>query len=222
MKNTKRLIPILFLLLLSISSFAMKKTIVISASEDDAKIYKNGKYIGEGQVNIVVVSNSCATIEVRKVGYLTQKVKFCNNKYSAKPPKTFFFEMKRDDSFDASIRSDIANLDLELKSSKNDIDAWKLISQIVTSYFDVIEITDRETGYLRTAWVAQGFKQNTIRTRFIIKQASTDPLVYKMKLISEYSGAAGTSIKRDEQYREWDRVLRKYASIISELTTRLK
>ena len=91
MKNTKRLIPILFLLLLSMSSFAMKKTIVISASEDDAKIYKNGKYIGEGQANIVVVSNSCATIEVRKVGYLTQKVKFCNNKYSAKPPKTFFF-----------------------------------------------------------------------------------------------------------------------------------
>ena len=222
MNSYTKSFPVLLMLVLSLSSFAMKKTIVVSASEEDAKIYKNGKYIGSGQVEIVIVSNSCATVEARKVGFLTQKVKFCNNKYSAKPPKTFFFEMKRDDSYDASIRSDIANLDIELKSSKDEKEAWKLISQIVTSYFDVIEITDRETGYLRTAWVAQGFKQNTIRTRLIIKQASSSPLVYKMKLVSEYSGAAGTSIKRDEQYREWDRVLRKYSNIISELTTRLK
>jgi len=222
MKRSAKLIPVFIMLFLSISSFASKKTIVVSASEQDAKIYKNGKLIGSGQVEIVIVSNSCATIEVRKIGYLTQKVKFCNNKYSAKPPKAYFFEMSRDDSFDASIRSDIANNDIELKTTKSMDEAWKLINQIVTSYFDVIEITDKETGYLRTAWVAQSFKQNTIRTRFIVKQASTKPLTFKMKLVSEYSGSAGTSIKRDEQYREWDRVLRKYANIISELTTRLK
>ncbi|NPA37158.1 MAG: hypothetical protein GXO47_09960 [Chlorobi bacterium] len=222
MKKFFKSFPLVLMLLLSVSSFAMKKTIVVSASEPDAKIYKNGKFIGTGQVEIVIVSNSCATIEVRKIGYLTQKVKFCNNKYSAKPPKAYFFEMIRDDSYDASIRSDIANNDIELKTSKSEDEAWKLINQIVTSYFDVIEITDKETGYLRTAWVAQSFKQNTIRTRFIVKEASTNPLTYKMKLVSEYSGAPGTSIKRDEQYREWDRVLRKYANIISELTTRLK
>jgi len=222
MKKFKRLFPVVLMLMLSVASFAMKKTIVVSASEEDAKIYKNGKFIGTGQVEIVIVSNSCATIEVRKLGYLTQKVKFCNNKYSAKPPKAYFFEMKRDDSYDASVRSDIANNDIELKTSKSEDEAWKLINQIVTSYFDVIEITDKETGYLRTAWIAQSFKQNTIRTRFIVKQAASHPLTYKMKLVSEYSGVAGTSIKRDEQYREWDRVLRKYANIISELTTRLK
>jgi len=222
MKNFKRLFPVVLMLLLSVASFATKKTIVVSASEEDAKIYKNGKFIGTGQVEIVIVSNSCATIEARKIGYLTEKVKFCNNKYSAKPPKAYFFEMKRDDSYDASLRSDIANNDIELKTSKSEDEAWKLINQIVTSYFDVIEITDKETGYLRTAWIAQSFKQNTIRTRFIVKQASSNPLTYKMKLVSEFSGAAGTSIKRDEQYREWDRVLRKYANIISELTTRLK
>ncbi|RUT73147.1 hypothetical protein [Ancylomarina longa] len=213
---------LLFLLIVTSSAFALKKSVLVSCSEPDAKIYQDGKYIGTGQVEIVIVSKSCANIESRKIGYLTEKVKFCNNRYSARPPKTYYIEMRRDDSYDASIQTDIANSDIELKTSKAETDAWKLISQIVTSSFDVIEITDKETGYLRTAWVAQSFDAKTIRTRFIVKQASVEPLVYKIKLVSEHSDFKGTSIKKDEDFREWDRVLRKYENLISELTSRLK
>ena len=101
------------------------------------------------------------------------------------------------------------------------MDAWKLMSQIIETYFDVIEVTDRETGYLRTAWVAQTFKQRTIRTRMIVKLGSTDPLTYKIKLVSEQAGAAQTSVKNDELFKEWDRVLRKYKEVIHEIQTRL-
>jgi hypothetical protein len=213
---------LMFLLAMTTSVFAFKKTVLVSCSEPDAKIYQDGKYIGTGQVEIVIVSKSTAMVEARKVGFLTEKIKFANNRYSAKPPKTYYIEMRRDDSYDASIQTDIANTDIELKTSKEETAAWKLISQIVTSNFDVIEITDKETGYLRTAWVAQSFSAKTIRTRFIVKQASADPLVYKIKLISEHSDFKGTSIKKDEDFREWDRVLRKYENLISELTSRLK
>ena len=129
--------------------------------------------------------------------------------------------MKRDDAYDASIQTDIANIDIELKTTMDEVDAWKLISMIITSYFDVIEVTDRETGYLRTSWVIQTFKQNTIRTRLIIKLGDTDPLTYKVKLVSEESRAPGTSVKSDELYREWDRVLRKYGNVFDELQSRL-
>jgi hypothetical protein len=129
--------------------------------------------------------------------------------------------MEKDDSYDASEATDIANLDIEVKTKKSEIDAWKLLSQIITTYFDVIEVTDRETGYLRTSWVVQTFKQRTIRTRMIVKLGSTDPLTYKVKLVSEQANSPQMSVKNDEYFKEWDRVLRKYKEVIYEIQTRL-
>ena len=140
-----------------------------------------------------------------------------------KPPRTHYIEMKRDDAYDASIQTDIANIDIELKVENMDKDqAWKLINQIVLSYIDVIEMTDKETGYLRTSWSLKTFKQNTVRTRIIVKEASTDPLVFKVKLVSESSGLPMVSVKSDELFKEWDRVLRSYSNLISEFQARVK
>jgi hypothetical protein len=55
----------------------------------------------------------------------------------------------------------------------------------------------------------------------IVKLGSTDPLTYKIKLVSEQSGMPQTSVKSDELFKEWDRVLRKYKEIIHEIQTRL-
>jgi hypothetical protein len=131
--------------------------------------------------------------------------------------------MKRDDAEEASVKTDQANVDfaVEVNPKFDPTDAWKLATQIVTDYFDAIEVSDKETSYLRTAWSIQTFQQNTIRTRLIIKLGNSNPLTYKVKLVSENSGASGTSVKSDEQYREWDRVLRKYQNIISDFATRL-
>ena len=203
------------------NAFAGKKKVQLSASESDAEVYIDGKLMGKGQADVLILSNSCVTVKIVKVGFLNETISFCNKKHSAAPPKTYYVEMKRDDAYDASIQTDIANIDIELRTTKAEEDAWKLISMIVTSYFDVIEVTDRETGYLRTSWVIQTFKQNTIRTRLIVKLGDTDPLTYKVKLVSEESRAPGTSVKSDELYREWDRVLRKYGNVFDELQSRL-
>lgn len=203
-------------------AFAGKKKIIFSTSEPDAHIYIDGKLMGSGQVEVIVLSNSCVTVRVEKVGFLVETINFCNKKGSAVPPKSYYTQMRRDDAYDASVQTDIANIDIEIKTSKDELDAWKLLSQIITSYFDVIEVTDRETGYLRTAWVVQSFQQNTIRSRIIVKLGNSDPLVYKVKLVSEESRAPGTSVKSDELFREWDRVLRKFENIQEELRTRLQ
>lgn len=214
---------IAFLLIgLSNPAMAGKKSIIFSSSESDAKIYIDGKLMGNGQVEVIVMSNSCVTVKVEKVGYLIETITFCNKKESSKPPKSYYCEMHRDDAFDASVSTDIANIDIEIKTSKEELAAWKLLSQIITSYFDVIEVTDRETGYLRTAWVIQTFQQNTIRSRVIVKLGNSDPLVYKVKLVSEESRMPGTSVKSDELFREWDRVLRKFENIAEEMRTRLQ
>jgi len=222
--RTTFLFALFALLLIGMSNPAMagKKKILLSTSEPDAKIFIDGKLMGTGQVEVIVLSNSCVTIRAEKVGYLIETINFCNKKGSAVPPKSYYVQMQPDDAYDASVSTDIANIDIEIKTSKEELDAWRLLSQIITSYFDVIEVTDRETGYLRTAWVVQSFQQNTIRSRVIVKLGNSNPLVYKVKLVSEESRAPGTSVKSDELYREWDRVLRKFENIAEELRSRLQ
>ena len=199
-----------------------KKKIDFGCSEKDAEIFVNGKLLGKGSLQITVPSKDCVTVVVKKTGFLTERIEFCNKKDMSKPPKSYYVEMRRDDSYDASVQTDIANIDIELKTKMDKDKAWKLINQIVLSYIDVIEMTDKETGYLRTSWSLKSFLQNTVRTRIIIKEASDDPLVFKVKLVSEASGVAQTSVKSDELYKEWDRVLRSYSNVISEFQARLK
>jgi hypothetical protein len=200
-----------------------KKKVQVGVSEADAEIHLNGRLVGKGSAEITVPKGSCVTIIIRKIGWLEDKIEFCNKKGHTAPPKTHYIEMVRDDSYDASVQTDIANIDIELVVNEMDKDkAWKLINQIVLNYIDVIEMTDKETGYLRTSWSLKTFKRNTVRTRIIVKEASSDPLVFKVKLISETSGMPLTSVKSDELYKEWDRVLRSYSDVISEFQARLK
>jgi len=200
-----------------------KKKIELGVSESDAEIYINGKLVGKGTTVVTVAKDDCVTVIIKKIAFLTERIEFCNKKNMTSPPKTYYIEMKRDDAYDASIQTDIANIDIELKCNTIGKDkAWKLINQIVLTYIDVIEMTDKETGYLRTAWSLKTFRQNTVRTRMIIKESSSEPLVFKVKLISEASGLPMTSVKSDELYKEWDRVLRSYSNVISEFQARIK
>lgn len=43
---------------------------------------------------------------------------------------------------------------------------------------------------------------------------------YKIQ-VSEQSGRPGTSVKLDQNFREWDRILRKYDGMMTEFQTRL-
>ena len=157
------LMTICFLTLTTIEAAAEVvggKKVTIGVSQSDAEIWVNGKMVAKGSTEIKVEKNSCANISIRKVGYLEEQLEICNNKTSIWE-KSKYFEMKRDDSYDASIQTDIANVDIELIVNTMDKDtAWKLINQIVLNYIDVIEMTDKETGYLRTAWSLKAFKQN--------------------------------------------------------------
>jgi hypothetical protein len=130
---------------------------------------------------------------------------------------------EKDDAEEASIKADQANVDFSVEVNKKYdlLQAWKLTTQIVTDYFDDIEVSDRETSYLRTAWSVRSFQQKTIRSRLIIKLGNSDPLTFKIKLVSEYSKISGASVKSDEQFIEWDRILRKYQNIIGDFSARL-
>jgi len=211
----------IFIAISGIDAFAGKKKIEFRVSEPDAKIYVNGDYVGEGQTELIIEKDECIKVKVEKLGYLTENIEYCNIKGKEPLPKDYRLIMQIDDAFEASAPLDIVNEDFEIKTQKPEEEAWKLLSQIVTNYMDVIEVTDRETGYLRTAWESKHFKRNTIRTRIIIKLASSDPLSYKIKIVSEESGEHMTSVKDDHHFTEYNRVMRKYKDVITEMQSRL-
>ena len=214
---------LLLLIFTSCSIFAQNRKILVSASEPNAIILSNGQHMGTGTANVVVPKNGSIVVEVNAVGFLKSKQVFYNQKGMPKPPSTMHFQLVEDDSFVASVANDKANVDftVEINSELSDVEAWKLAVSIVTDYFDVLEIADRETNYLRTSWQTQTFANNTIRTRVILKAGSSGRS-FKIKLVSEFSGKAGTSVKDDEAFKEWDRVLRRYASLIQDFQARLK
>ena len=210
-----------FVAMSGFDAIAGKKKIDFKVSEPDAKIYVNGTFVGAGSAELVIEKDHCIKVKVEKLGYLTENIEYCNLKTSEDVPKDVRLILIKDDAYEASVPLDIVNEDIEIKTNKTELEAWKLLSQIITNYMDVVEVTDRETGYLRTAWETDYFTRNTIRTRVIIKLASTDPLSYKVKIISEESGKPMTSVKDDEYFTEYNRVLKKYKDIISEMQSRL-
>ncbi|WP_319501719.1 hypothetical protein [uncultured Draconibacterium sp.] len=216
-------IILLFLFFIAISQVSAQKT-RISTSEPDAQIFINGEKAGIGSYTLKLDAKECYNVRATKPGFLMYETTLCGKKGGPEAPKVFFFDMQKDDSEIASIQTDQSNVDFEIVVNPDltEDEAWKLVYMIVTDYFDAIEVSDKETSYLRTAWSVQSFMQNTIRTRLILKLANSNPLTYKVKLNSEYSGSARTSVKSDELFRPWDRVLRKYENIIGDFTTRIQ
>ena len=197
--------------------------VMVNASEEDAKIYVDGKHLGTGSIRVKIPRETCVVVKVDKQGYLSMEQTYCNKKGTSKPPKSQFFNLKRDDAIEASTKSDQANVDftITVNSKFTPKEAWKVLTQVVTDYFDAIEISDQETSYLRTAWTLKTYSQNTIRTRLIVKMGSISPYSIKVKIVSEYSGEPETNPKSDEKFKEWDRILRKYQTLVDDLRTRL-
>ncbi len=198
--------------------------VVITSSPQTARIYVNGVQMGTGKVEIKISKNDCITVEVKQEGYIQESRTYCVKKGMADPPSTDYIQLQEDESYTSSIESNIANTEIQVNvnANKSREEAWKQVISTVLDKFDVLENSDEKAGYLRTSWVGMPFKNNTIRIRFIVKQSSEKPLVYKVKFVSESSGKGSTAFNADEQYRPYNRILKKYDGFLDELLTRLK
>jgi len=191
--------------------------IKVSVSAKDAAITVNGKPAGNGGAEVQLLANSCMKISAQKDGFYAKSIEFCNNGFT-KLPKAHYIELEQDAAFEASVKTDDANVDINIRPKKALLETWKSVNSLVLQYIDAIEVSDKENFYLRTAWVASTFNSGIIRTRIIIKSSGNEQ--FTIKILSE-KAETGSSVKDDEKFKEWDRVLRKYSRIIEELQNRL-
>ena len=202
------------------SALARLRTKKITINTDaEAKLYVDGKLVGSGTTVIKVAPNSTVNIRAEKVGFITQEKNYVNDERH-ELPKTDFIKLEKDDAYENSFVTNLANQDIDIRTGKTEDEAWRLISRIITNSFDVIQVTDKTTGYMCTAWIVKNFKSATVRTRLIIKTGNTEPLTYKAKLVSEIA-PAGTAASADESFRSWDRLLRTFENVIPDLQSRL-
>lgn len=198
------------------------KKMKLSCSQPDAEIFVDGRMEGKGNLEIKIPDEGCMYIEVKKEGYISQEIEFCNKKKLTKLPSKFHFSLLVDEAFDVTIYADIVNKDFKIPAKSGKDTGWKLLNQIVLNNFDAIEMSDKETGYLRTSWEVRRFEHSAVRTRFIVKEYSSNPLVFKIKLASQHSQEPMANANAGEHFREWDRVLEKYIGLVSEIQARVK
>lgn len=206
-------------------SFSLADRVVkVNTTPETAEIKMNGKIVGTGSYEVKVPNNECAEVIVFKDGFISRKLNYCNSKEYQAPPVTDHIELVEDEAYKTSVSTDMANVNvtIEVNKSVSEDEAWKLLSSIVMSEFDVLEVTDKETGYIRTAWQVQSFNnESTIRTRVIVKLGDSDPLKYVLKIASERADKV-VSVKDDQDFEEWNRILKRYQYIMEEAQARLK
>lgn len=210
----------LILLLFTLPLIAVGQKMSLSTNPADAEIYIGGKKVGTGSIEIKVRKNECITVQIVREGFLQYSNEYCRKKGMPRIPKKEYIQLSVDQSYEASSKSDIANVDVVLKPKRGSIDEnWLNSIRTITDYFDALEVSDSDVKYLRTAWIVDTFDGFVVRTRVIYRLTRDNPQEYKLKIVSERA-FRNTSAKQDERFESWDRVLKKFGTLLEEVSVR--
>lgn len=202
------------------------RVVKVRASPEDAAIALNGKMEGFGTLEIQIQKGKCQTITISKEGFITFSKNYCNQPSSDSLPVLEDVNLLEDEAFNSSLPSDKINTRLPLKTraSMSSGDAWKILISIVTMEFDVLETVDFNAGYLITAWKYDVFNKETltVRSRVIITNSgNTSENNYSIKMVSQYGNGKSGEL-RDTDFKDWNRILKKFYDILDEIEMRLQ
>lgn len=204
------------------------RLVKITTAPNDAAIEIGGKRVGNGSYDLKVQKNACVEVRISKDGFIRYVKNYCNQANMQEPPTSDFLEMVVDEAYTSSVSSDLANvrITVPVKAGLAPEESWKILSSIITGYFDILETVDYNTGYLTTSWQVQNFQSSIIRTRVIVSSGgNSDQLAYAVKLVSQEAfldGKNPVTVKDDEKFQDWARILKKYDGLIQEIQARLQ
>lgn len=202
------------------------RVVKISASPEDASIALNGKMEGFGSLEILILKGKCQRVTIAKDGYITFSKNYCNQPNAEALPVLEDVVLLEDEAYGLSVLSEKINtrLPLATRASISSADAWKILISIVTKEFDVLETVDFNAGYLITAWKVDTFNNETltIRSRVIITHnGDTSENNYSLKMVSQYGNGEPDKLE-DSNFKDWNRILKKYYDILDEIEMRLQ
>lgn len=205
------------------------KLVKITVEPNEAAIYINNTLIGYGYAEFQrpKKNNQLVIIRCECNEYKSINTKF----YGGDKRNSISFTLQQDGFYRASASSGLVNkyftIDIDstyYKINGNYVDtspAWKLLHQILLSYFDEIATTDIYGGYMQTPWKYKSFSlsERQLRNRVTIRDISTPKRVaFQIKISSE---VAGTMAARHGEFTEIDRIPKELEPLIEELQTRI-
>ncbi len=195
----------------------------VIVSPPGAEIYLEGRKVAVGEYSVSIRQDDCVQIRVTSAAFIPKTQALCNKRNYDPPKPEETLRLEPDDSWQLTYQSDQANKDftVEVGTKRNPDEVWRTLSQVVTSQFDVVETTDKNTGYLRTGWNVRRTPNWTYRTRLIVKLADSNPLKYTVKLVSEQA-FGDVRIQDDERFEPRDRILLQYKDLMNEIQSRLR
>lgn len=202
------------------------RMIKLTVTPEDASISLNGTHEAYGTFDMLVAKGKCQRILVQKEGFIPFSRTYCNQNDTESLPVLETLELREDEAYHASILTDKVNTRIPLltRSSLSSADAWKILIAIITREFDVLETVDFNAGYLITGWKYDAFNESTftVRSRVIITNTgNTSENSYSVKIISQ-SGVGKASELEDTNYKDWNRLLKKYYAVLDEVEIRLQ
>lgn len=221
---------ILLMFAIGLSLSITAKDVKVSVTPSTARIYVDGNYVGDGVVNVPLKrSEGFVVIKMEEQGYVTLETKI----YAKDKRKAVSYILRRDALYDLTIENGNANkyftvnvskdlYTVEKDGKKNTEKAWKLIHQILLNYFDEIQTTDLNSGFIQTPWQYKRLAEidKVVRTRVSIRETSAgDNLTFQIKVSSEIAPLLGSNY--EESYQETIRIVKEFEPIISEFQSRL-
>ena len=206
----------------------VQRTVKITVNQDDAQIYVDNNYVGNGTYLLPLKwGEGHVRVRIEKEGYVTKRFKVREDETR----KAIDVTLEIDESWRNSVSSDLANKYFTISVSQSYIDhagsqaeaaklVWKTLHQILMNYIEEIEESNQLGGFIQSAWVVKEYPgaDVKVRTRVIIKETNAGgELTYRIKLCSEIAPYNAN----DDQYIEWKRILRTYEPMISEFQARI-
>ena len=204
------------------SAFAQRKTVYVIP--ETAKIFYNGHEVGNGSYEVRFSRNDdFVVLKFEAPGHISRTVKLFKNN----PKKTVSYELFVDEAEQNSIGAgegvDLANkfFSITVKKGMTEDVVWKRLMNIAVTNFKNVEVRDKAAGWIKTAWTNSTFLYQIVRTRLEIQLQFTgeDELAYRIRISSEIADKdCGTN---NQCFTKYDRILKKYEQVISELQTSL-
>jgi len=205
----------------NVSMVRNTRTINVLVDAPAAEFYADGILVtkGKNSAEFQIHKNRPTQLIVRAEGYLefSKMIYFTEDRNSI----NLTSELSIDQSYAASQSSaGTANRRQEfmVKKSMSREQATQRMKYYISELFETLEINDNVSGWYRTEWNYEEFPGDIcIRTRLEIKEIPDNgdgQLKFKYLLQSQYTTKKS---RNDEDYKDWDRVLKKYAKLVVDI-----
>src|SRR3546814_2179498 len=105
---------------------AKKRTVTIS-TESGANLFVDGKQV-TAPAKIKIDKHATVNIRVEKVGFVTEIRNYENNGVNV-IPKTDFIQLAKDEAYENSFTTNLANQDIDIRQSRSADESWVQIGR---------------------------------------------------------------------------------------------